>query len=398
MLLSVKRQWLIIGIITLLLVVPSSTSLWAQGSVTTYLPLVKTKQRIPEGQALLITKYSGNGRADLYWTAADGGSQYQITYDGRSKRDAVIAPTGEWIAYIQSTATSAVELRFLHPEGGTPIVAGEIQDIVYDTTSWSSDGRYFTYLTHDVGQFEKYSLRVVDTTTFQTHTIADDVVAPDAPYLGYNLKYPVFWLTDGRLAYNSREKVRIVTVDGTSNQPLDLPIPTSLYHVLPDGRLVINEGAYVINVDGSEFEAFPAHGWIISPDGTHGASYAAVKNLVTEEITSFTYPSCDDRASYCGVPELIWSPDGRYIAYIYVQDYGSGSVQDDLYIIKTDGSQTEPTLLPTDKDLRLWNLHPVFSSDSHLLAYQTQSLTHIYTLETATTTDIPMALAQQWRP
>ncbi len=361
----------------------------AQGSYQTFLPFSLTGDKFPERNALLIQKSTlSNTLPDLYWVSAGGNLDYRITRNTTYKRMPLVSSTGDYVVY-----QGEESLNFIDAYGNQIATINNDKAINYFPGSWAKDDSYFWYLGEATGE-DTFTLYTVDVHTSQTETIASNVYSQPSSYF-QSRRYRIFWLPDHRLAYTEKEQYSVqpylVNADGTGHQRLNVPFPSaSILNVLPDGRIVVFDGTntYIVNPDGSDLTYFPVGGDTISPDGLLAGNAGGIRDINGNVVVEFEYPSCGGSSCYFPQP-IVWSPDGEYIVMARTVDYLSGSFRYELYIARTDGSQTEPTLVKSEGYQYGIRLDYSFSPDSTRFAYTAGQHTFIWDI--AQGSEIPVA-------
>jgi Tol biopolymer transport system component len=305
----------------------------------------------PDGNFIVFTKESVDGKSDIYWQRSGGGKAINITESsGADNYQPVISPDGTQIAFHSDRGGGGIFIM-----GATGESVHRLTDFGYNP-SWSPDGRRIVVATESIlGPYSRGSfsqLWVIDVTAGEKEKIFDgDAVQPHWSPSGERI---AFWgLPEG----TGQRDIWTVTADGknvvrvTDDVHVDwCPVWSGdgryLFFASDRGgsmnlwRLRIDEASGEVLGDPeavtapSAFAAFPrvaSNGKqiLFASDNTRLNIYKAEFDPAREVFLGLPSPVTGG-SKYALSPSA--SPDGQWIVF------REGLTQEDLYLVHPDGT------------------------------------------------------------
>jgi Tol biopolymer transport system component len=250
----------------------------------------------------------------------------------------VISPEGNQIAYSWCDKNGLFDLRIIGKDGSDPRILYRSDEMSYIVPSdWSSDGRYILaaiYRKDNSVQIALISVpdgtvRVLKTSDWY-HPGGKMIFSPDGRYIAYDMA--------AKDNANKRD-IHIMNADGSLETPLVRhPADDNLLGWTPDGKRVLFSSdrsgimsAWAIQVADGKPQGAPE---VIKPDigrmdpigFTRDGSFYYSLGTSMIDILSFTYDPVTGKAIDQPAPIIqrivgstidpVWSPDGKFLAYI----------------------------------------------------------------------------------
>ena len=318
----------------------------AQGGVPQRLTYHPAADRVlgwhPDGERVLFRSnrvWPQRGE-EIYLVSVEGGMPERLNVDRAGL--ASLSPDGSKVAYNRISRESRTWKRH---KGGTAqnIWVGSLADGDYRPVTdwvgtdnypmWSDNAVYFT------------SDRDFGTLNIFKYSVDDGKIKRVTDYRDYDVKYPS--LGDGRIVYQHGETLHLLDVDSGKAHAVAINIPTDLVRMRPE--LV---------------EVSPSRGTFrLSPTGVRMLLEARgeILNLPVEEGEPINLTQTSDSRE----KDPVWSPDGRWIAFI-----SDRTGEEELYLVDQHGGEWQQL---TDNGAG-YRMHPAFSPDSNYLAFADKAL------------------------
>ena len=204
---------------------------------------------------------------------------------------------------------------------------------------WSPDGRYIAYTNRNVDRH----LYTIDLYTGEITTVVDDGADPHYPSWGPTGDKITFSASHADAQGNITTQVYVVNTDGTDMHAITDSPNSQLY---PDWS---TDGRHIVTIKRESDTVYNLH--IITPDGTPTRQLTDIPDIYkSDPIWSpddtriaidggITHPNIYVVDATTGEMTLVaerarepsWSPDGRRLVYIHIDN-------NDIYIVNADGT------------------------------------------------------------
>lgn len=273
----------------------------------------------------------------------------------------VISPDGKQIAYLWYNRDGLADFRIIGKDGSDPRVLYHTDEMSYMVPSdWSSDGKHILAAIYRKDKSVQIALISVPDGTFHVlktfdwyHPGGAMIFSPDGRYIVYDMS---------EKDNPDKGDILIMAADGSREIPLvKHPANDNLLGWTPDGKKVIFSSdrtgimsAWAIQVADGKPQGAPE---IIKPDigrmkpigFTRDGSfyYSLDKSMI--DVLSFTYDPVTGKVIDQPAPIIqrivgstvdpVWSPDGRFLAYILRPDVTYGYSPCTLVIHSLENSE-----------------------------------------------------------
>jgi len=270
---------------------------------------------------------------DIYTMTDDGANQTRLTQGPGASYMPKWSPDGKQIAYsYYDPQTDQINIRVIDAAAGSEPRQLTNEDREIDTFSWSPDSRFLLYHGSQADGTERDIYKLEVDTGQVTNLTADSPVWDSSPQ----------WSPDGKLiafvSYRSKD-------DKTSND---------IWVMAPDGTGLVNltnngdiwkDQVPAWSPDGSKI-AFFRWSVVASADTPNGPSGLWVMNA-----DGSNQKLLNDFASWFYTSSVVWSPDGKFIAF----NYGESDDTDIWVTNIQDGQTTNISQMPGREDSLSWS-------------------------------------------
>jgi len=232
----------------------------------------------------------------IYTINPDGNDCRQIRANGMYPK---WSPNGQWIAFREDTEDNEwlASVFIMKPDGQQVRRVTFHQDISVDALHWSPDSKWLAYSLW-LWQDKRHQICVINLESGQFHQITNGTDSN---------AYPV-WTPNNEIVFSKTidpqesRRLFIMNPDGQNQRVCNLFIAGDYDPIWTyDGKKIVfqrGDKYYVMNSDGSGLQTIPTHG---------------------------------------RVPQVIISPDGRYVAYSSTDDIGEAGFE--IFVMNLDGTE-----------------------------------------------------------
>lgn len=292
----------------------------------------------PDGKAILFrSRRTYPFRSDkIYRVSIDGGLPEQMPVDRAGLT--ALSPDGTRIAYNRISREFRTWKRH---KGGTAqdiwvgsLANGDFRKITDwpgtdNFPMWSGDAIYYT------------SDREHGTMNIYRHDLKTNQITPMTSYRDYDVKYPS--LGKGKIVYQYAESLHLLNLKTGEFQKIEADIPSDLVRMRPEYMKVTNNvGSFNLSPDGARM-LLESRGEIVNVPVERGEPINLTKSSATREKNA------------------VWSPDGKWIAFI-----SDKTGEEEVYLVDERGEQPWRQLTQGGRGFRM---QLVWSPDSRWLLF-----------------------------
>jgi len=305
----------------------------------------------PDGKILSLVNRDDNNMPFIYTISTQGGTQNRLT--GSGTREPAFSPDGEFIAYVKTKPTNNLgnEIWVIPSLGGEPVLISDNADVV-KSPIWSPDGSMIAFLAR------KYEKGWANNSNELWIAALDKKRKPTGVITKTELDHPTTsmlagWSSDNKIGFwlSEPDKNFLYTVPSTGGQAMQITSKNSWMPCFsPDGKHLYFDGINTNRFAGVEYvpvtggdvvripisvketiqPAMPTGGISVSPDGQKivFASYynnnvdnspiqkkpEGFHHIITIPVKGGIPVQLTTNSLVDGYP--VWSPDGRYIAFV----------------------------------------------------------------------------------